>query len=102
MPDHAAALVLAPKVALRRLGEDQGAVMVRFHDGQLFTCNDVTAAFLEALDGRRTFNAVVDHLLESFEVDRAELVADLRPIAERLAAEGLIRPADADADGPGG
>ena len=96
MPDHAAALVLAPKVALRRLGEDQGAVMVRFHDGQLFTCNDVTAAFLEALDGR------VDHLLESFEVDRAELVADLRPIAERLAAEGLIRPADADADGPGG
>lgn len=91
MIEDSARLALAPKIAMRQMGETQGAVMVRFSDGQLYSCNDVTAAFLAALDGRRSLAEVTDLLLEDFDVDRGRLAADLADIAERLVSEGLVR-----------
>jgi Coenzyme PQQ synthesis protein D (PqqD) len=99
MIEGSTALVLAPKIAVRRLGEEQGAVVVRVGDGQLFTCNDTTAAFLEALDGRRSLDAVVDLLHGEFEVERDRLAGELGGLAEQLLAEGLIRPVRVDGAG---
>ncbi len=89
--EDSARLALAPKIAMRQMGETQGAVLVRFSDGQLYSCNDVTAAFLAALDGRRSLAEVTDLLFEDFDVDRGRLAADLAEIAERLVSEGLVR-----------
>ena len=90
MAERSAVLGLAPKIAVRRLGEEQGAVVVRLGDGQLFTCNDTTAAFLEALDGRRSVDQVLDLLIEEFEVERERLAEDMDALAEQLMSEGLI------------
>jgi hypothetical protein len=90
MTERSAVLALAPKIAVRRLGEEQGAVVVRLGDGQLFTCNDTTAAFLEALDGRRSFDQILDLLVEEFEVGRERLAQDMDALAEQLMSEGLI------------
>ena len=90
MIDGSALLVLSPKMAMRRLGDEEGAIMVRFRDGQLYSGNEVTAAFLESLDGRRDFTAVIDLLTQSFEVEPERLAADLSLLTEKLMAEGLI------------
>jgi pyrroloquinoline quinone biosynthesis protein D len=96
MIDWSTAFALAPKIAVRRLGEEQGAVVVRLGDGQLFTCNDTTAAFLEALDGRRSFELVLEQLLAGFDVERDRLAEDLGALAEQLLTEGLIRAVPVD------
>jgi len=96
MIEGSTTLALAPKIAVRRLGEEQGAVVVRLGDGQLFTCNDTTAAFLEALDGRRSLDQVLDLLVEAFEVERERLADDIGALAEQLLREDLIL-----ATGPG-
>jgi hypothetical protein len=95
MIEGSALLVLSPKMVMRRVGDEEGAMMARFRDGQLYSCNDVTAAFLESLDGRRDFNAIVDLLTQSFEVEPDRLAADLRLLTEQLMAEGLIQLAAA-------
>ena len=86
-----AALRISPKVTLRRLGEDQGGVVLRLGDGQLYTCNDTTVAFLEAVDGRRDLRAVIDELAGMFDAPIDQLTADLVELAERLVDEGLIQ-----------
>ena len=91
MIEGSALLVLSPKMLMRRVGNEEGAMMLRFRDGQLYSCNDVTAAFLEALDGQRDFAAVVDLLTQSFEVEPDRLAADLGLLTEQLMAEGLIQ-----------
>ena len=95
MIEGSALLVLSPKMVMRRVGDEEGAMMVRFGDGQLYSCNGVTAAFLEALDGRRDFAAIVDLLTQSFEVEPDRLAADLGLLSEQLMAEGLIQRAAA-------
>jgi len=86
-----AALRMSPKVTLRRLGEDQGGVVLRLGDGQLYTCNDTTVAFLEAVDGRRDLRAVIDELAGMFDAPTDQLTADLVELAGRLVDEGLIQ-----------
>jgi pyrroloquinoline quinone biosynthesis protein D len=91
-PDgRVAVLRLAPKVTLRRLGKDEGGVLLRLADGQLYTCNDTTVAFLEAVDGRRDLAAIIERVLAAFDATRAELTVDFVELAERLLAEDLIR-----------
>jgi pyrroloquinoline quinone biosynthesis protein D len=84
------ALKLSPDVTFRSLGEGQGAVVVEIKTGQLYSCNDTTTAFLEAIDGTRTLEDIVDQLHAVFEVDRTVLEADLNSIAIELLDNGLI------------
>jgi hypothetical protein len=86
-----AALRLAPKVTLRRLGKDEGGVMLRLADGQLYTCNDTTVAFLEAIDGCRDLSAIVDRACGMFDATREQVTFDFVELAERLLAENLIQ-----------
>jgi hypothetical protein len=79
-------------VTFRSLGDGQGAVVVETKTGQLYTCNDTTTAFLEAIDGKRTLGEIVDQLHHIFDVDRTVLEADLKGIASELLNNGLIKP----------
>jgi pyrroloquinoline quinone biosynthesis protein D len=81
---------LSGNVSFQRLGKGEGAVVLAIDTGQLHTCNDTTAAFLAALDGKRTFDMVVAELEKEFEVEREELRADLAALAARLIDEGVI------------
>jgi len=92
--DGRAVLRLSPKVTLRRLGEDQGAVVLRLGDGQLYTCNDTTVDFLEAVDGERDLTAIIARLECVYDASPARLRVDLVALAEQLLAEGLIRIED--------
>ena len=47
-------LILPETVAFQTLGESRQTVLVSMDSGYLFTCNDTTRAFLEAVDGKRT------------------------------------------------
>ena len=69
-------LRLASDVTFRSLGEGEGTVVVNTKTGELYTCNQTAAAFLEAIDGRRTFQAIIDALYLKFHVDRNVLYAD--------------------------
>lgn len=81
---------LADDAAYQSMGEGEETVLLSLSSGYLYTCNDTTAAFLAAIDGRRPFDQVVDALLESYEVARDKLWADLAAMAEKLLAEGII------------
>ncbi|MEX2129199.1 MAG: PqqD family protein [Xanthobacteraceae bacterium] len=85
-------LQLSPDVTFRSLGDGQGAVVVETKTGQLYTCNDTTTAFLEALDGTRTLGEIVDELHCIFDVDQPVLESDLNDIAGELLNNGLITP----------
>jgi len=83
-------LVMADGVASETLGPGQDTVVLSLRSGYLYTCNATTAAFLKALDGRRTFAEVVDLLHQQFEVPREKLQRDLTALAEKLLGEELI------------
>lgn len=93
MIDDAAVLRLSPQATFRPLGDGEGAVLLRFDSGQLFSCNDTTVAFLQAIDGRTSFAAAVDAVHAQFEVDRADLRRDLQDLARHLLDEGLVETA---------
>jgi hypothetical protein len=83
-------LAMADGVTSETLGPGQDTVVLSLRSGYLYTCNTTTAAFLKALDGRRTFAQVVDLLHEQFEVPRETLHRDLSALAAKLLAEKLI------------
>jgi pyrroloquinoline quinone biosynthesis protein D len=53
--------------------------------------NDSAAAALELVDGRRTVEAIVDAVVELFEVEPDRARDDLRDLFERLAERGFVR-----------
>ena len=65
-------------------------MLVRTDNGYLFTCNDTTCAFIEAMDGRRSIADIAGLMLESFQINRATLEADLVAVAEQLSKHGLV------------
>lgn len=86
-------LRLSPVASFQRLGE--GAVVLRLDSGQLYSANATTEAFLAAVDGRRTLAEIVDLILADYEVERAVLERDMRAMADRLMANGIVEPAGA-------
>lgn len=89
-------LRLSGDVTFQSLGEGQETVVLSLQSGRLYTCNDTTKAFLEALDGRRSFGDIVDLLEGQFDVPREKLQRDLAELAEKLVREGLMVPSEAD------
>ncbi len=88
--DDGTRLRLAQDVSYQSLGPGEQTVLLSLTSGYLYTCNETTAAFLDALDGDRTFGWVIGMLLEEFEVAPEELRADMAELVEQLMAEGLI------------
>jgi pyrroloquinoline quinone biosynthesis protein D len=91
MIEDGTVFALANGISYQPLGAGEGAVVLTLESGQLYTCNDTTAAFLGAVNGARTFVEVVDTLYGTFEVPRDDLHRDLAELATTLVAEGLIR-----------
>ncbi len=89
-------LRLAPNVTFRSLGEGEGTVVVDTKTGELYSCNQTAAALLEAIDGRRTFEAIIDVVHGKFDVDRAVLYTDLRDVAAQMLQKGLLSVSDSE------
>jgi hypothetical protein len=83
-------LTLHENTSFQPLGDGEGGVLLDTQSGQLFTCNDTTAAFLSAVDGTRNFAGILGELEKIFEVDAAVLHDDMAELAGQLADEGLI------------
>ncbi len=81
-------------VAFQSLGDGQETVVVSLGTGFLYSCNDTTRAFLEALDGTKTLAQIGRELLALFTVAEERLLGDLRLLADRMLAEGLISVAN--------
>ncbi|MDK1032189.1 MAG: PqqD family protein [Planctomycetia bacterium] len=83
-------LSLADDVAYQSMGTGQETALLSLNSGYLFTCNETSAAFVSALDGKRTLGEVVDILFQRFDVSREKLCGDLKALAERLIHEELV------------
>jgi pyrroloquinoline quinone biosynthesis protein D len=85
-----ARLRLAQDVTRQTLGPGEDTVILSLRSGCLYTCNETSAAFLDAMDGTRTLEEIVACLHDKFEVPRETLTKDMADLAEKLLAEGLI------------
>lgn len=81
---------LHENTSFQPLGDGEGGVLLDTVSGQLFTCNDTTAAFLATVDGTRNFAGILAELETVFDVDAAMLRDDMSELANHLADEGLI------------
>jgi hypothetical protein len=81
---------LSEDVVFQSLGDGLETVVVSLGTGFLYSCNDTTKAFLESLNGKKTLVEIVRELASVFAVSEDKLQEDLRMLAERLLAEGLI------------
>lgn len=82
-------LSLDPSASYQSIGD--GAVILRVDDGQLYTCNVTSEAFLRQVDGNRTLAEIASSLCEEFDVDPDVVTADLIGIAHELLEEGILR-----------
>lgn len=69
---------------------DDGAVILNTRSGQLYSCNHVTLAFLDLVDGERSIAAISALIAEDYEQPVAEVESDLIEVNTELVAEGLV------------
>ena len=86
--DDATILSISGNASFQSLGE--GAVVLLIDSGQLYICNETTEAFLKLVDGNRRLGAIVDALLNEFDIERSTAAGDFREIAEQLQSEGIL------------
>jgi pyrroloquinoline quinone biosynthesis protein D len=87
-------LCLNEDVVFQSLGDGHETVVVSLGTGFLYSCNDTTRAFLEAVDGKKTLAEIGRELIAVFTVSEDRLIADLRILADRMLVEGLISVAN--------
>ena len=80
----------ADDVSHQEMSPDGETVILSLSSGTLFTCNETTRAFLESLDGQKTFAQVIDELHAQYDVDRGELREDIARIADEMVAMKLL------------
>lgn len=85
---------LSEDVAFQSLGDGHETVVVSLGTGFLYSCNDTTRAFLEALDGNKTLAEIGRKLVTLYTVSEERLLKDLRMLADTMLAEGLISVAN--------
>lgn len=91
LPDGMATVfALAPNTSFQLL--EDGAVILDGASGQLYSCNEVTSAFLKRVDGRASLEDIAAHILAEFDVDAETARDDLVDIARKLHEEKLIQP----------
>jgi hypothetical protein len=83
-------LAIAKHVALQSLGAEEGGVLLNLESGEMYTVNETTLAFLEALNGKHTIGAIADRLVGVFEVEVDVLQSDLVDVAKDLVGESLL------------
>ena len=83
-------LRLAPDVSFQSFGDDEDGVLLSLNSGYLYACNASALAFLEKLDGQRTFTQVVDLFADRFAIDADRARRDLAVLATQLLDDRLI------------
>ena len=91
MIDESRILDMNEGISRQILGAGEGAVVLTIATGQLYTCNDTTAQFLDSIDGKRTFGEIIDALGRSYGAPRDQLRTDFSELAEQLITDGIIR-----------
>ena len=69
---------------------DDGAVILRVTDGQIYSCNETTLAFLRLVDGKRSFPEIVAAFRQEYQIDEETASRDLSALAQDMLAEGVI------------
>jgi hypothetical protein len=80
-------------IVVRKVAGEHILVPIRRNVADLkaiFALNDVGRCVWELLDGARGLDAVVEGLVERFDVSPEEASADLRSFVERLSQAGLV------------
>ena len=77
-----------PSVRFRRLFDE--AVLIHQRKAEALVLNDTAISFIEACDGERTVDEIIEAMTDDFEVSAEQLADDLAPFIEQLAAEGII------------
>jgi hypothetical protein len=67
-----------------------GAVVLVFRSGQLYSCNETSTAFLTELNGKQPLNQVAMAMAERFDAAPEEILADIELIADEMLSEGII------------
>jgi hypothetical protein len=79
------------QVVTRQVGDE--TVILNLESGTYFGLDPVGSRFLELLVAEGAFAAVIDRMLEEFDVTEAQLEADLLQLADEMLASGLLEPA---------
>lgn len=82
-------VVLSPDLAVADLGDE--AVILDPTSGTYFGLNEVASRILALAQEETTVGAIVDRLIDEFEVDRAVLAADVTAFVQDLAQRGMVR-----------
>lgn len=85
----ATVFALAPHASFQLL--EDGAVILDAQSGQLYSCNEVTGAFLNLIDGCLSLDEIASEIFAAYDVDAETARDDLMEIAGQLHAEKLIR-----------
>jgi hypothetical protein len=88
--DEKSCLRLSDDVTFQSLGSGQDTVLLSLKTGYLYTCNQTTAALLQAIDGRRNLGQIMDELSQQFEVGPDKLRQDVLGLAQELLKESLV------------
>jgi pyrroloquinoline quinone biosynthesis protein D len=87
--DPHAVFALSENASIQSVGD--GAVVLLADSGQLYTCNATTEAFVQKIDGRRSFDDIVALFGEEFDVDEATARQDLAELVQTLLDEDFLR-----------
>lgn len=84
-----------PRVLLTKLGDESG-VLLHLDTKNYYTLNPTGVFAWERMveRGVADADALVDDLLEAFEVDREQAASDVRTLLDELTSEGLIEASD--------
>ena len=74
----------------RRVGDE--VVILDIASGRYFGLNDVGAVIWDHLDHEATRRDLVDAVVASFDVDRAQAAADIDELVAELIDRGLVDP----------
>jgi hypothetical protein len=82
-----------PEVRFRVVGEE--AVIVRQDTAEVIALNDVGASLFAHLDSRRSAGALLDALLEEYDIDRETLRRDVESFLAELRQAGVVEEVEA-------
>ena len=83
-------LHLRPHVTVQEFGGSDGGVILNLRTGEMYSVNETGVAFLQKLGNQNSVAAIADQLVETFDVSRDVLIADLIELGGQLLAEDLL------------
>ncbi len=82
-----------------RIIEDE-AVLVDQDEGEVIRLNPIATEIWQAIDGKRTIDEIIDHIYQTFEVDRKRAQKDALRFLKQLARREMVEELPGDGRGP--